>query len=290
LEVIAASKESPKEFRLSDVSAYLKAYRKAIKIIDLCEKLKKRTMFTKNMTQQALLTVLGFPPSPAFLQLFSSQPDAIQSSPPEFIEANNVCFKLYKKDGAFWVEFLDPKTLKEANGATAIPSIQSIPMSQNSQTYQQVHSTGKSNGVVTIPAQSGAFDMAAPVVAPVDGGNQQKSGAMISDDTFIPWEAPKDARPVQVVFVDMNSREYMGHSDPSKFLKLATKKINLNPDAKRIIVTDPILQGKGFDMLRRMGWRFGEGLGKRRQGLAEPVPVWFMTGRTGLHVTSSTPD
>ncbi len=44
----------------------------------------------------------------------------------------------------------------------------------------------------------------------------------------------------------------------------------------------PITQGIGKKLLEKMGWKEGEGLGKYREGMAEPIAVDIKTNRKGL--------
>ncbi|PAA46352.1 hypothetical protein BOX15_Mlig020262g2, partial [Macrostomum lignano] len=44
----------------------------------------------------------------------------------------------------------------------------------------------------------------------------------------------------------------------------------------------PITAGPGLDLIRRMGWREGQGLGRQGEGRVEPVAVAMRTGRAGL--------
>ncbi|PAA62377.1 hypothetical protein BOX15_Mlig015457g1 [Macrostomum lignano] len=44
----------------------------------------------------------------------------------------------------------------------------------------------------------------------------------------------------------------------------------------------PIMAGPGLDLIRRMGWREGQGLGRQGEGRVEPVAVAMRTGRAGL--------
>lgn len=48
------------------------------------------------------------------------------------------------------------------------------------------------------------------------------------------------------------------------------------------VATKRISSGRGFDMLQRMNWRAGQGLGKRQQGRVDPLEVKFRADRTGL--------
>ncbi|XP_029767455.1 protein SON [Terrapene carolina triunguis] len=44
----------------------------------------------------------------------------------------------------------------------------------------------------------------------------------------------------------------------------------------------PVTGGMGAQLMRKMGWREGEGLGKNREGTVEPILVDFKTDRKGL--------
>jgi len=41
--------------------------------------------------------------------------------------------------------------------------------------------------------------------------------------------------------------------------------------------------GMGAQLMRKMGWREGEGLGKNKEGSVEPIMVDFKTDRKGKH-------
>lgn len=48
--------------------------------------------------------------------------------------------------------------------------------------------------------------------------------------------------------------------------------------------------GVGELLMRKMGWRTGEGLGRNREGTVEPIIIDFKVDRKGMkqkHVTSS---
>ncbi|XP_016402835.1 protein SON-like [Sinocyclocheilus rhinocerous] len=44
----------------------------------------------------------------------------------------------------------------------------------------------------------------------------------------------------------------------------------------------PVSGGMGELLMRKMGWRSGEGLGKHREGTVEPIIIDFKTDRKGL--------
>lgn len=48
--------------------------------------------------------------------------------------------------------------------------------------------------------------------------------------------------------------------------------------------------GVGEFLMRKMGWRTGEGLGRNREGTVEPIVIDFKVDRKGVnqHLTSST--
>lgn len=43
----------------------------------------------------------------------------------------------------------------------------------------------------------------------------------------------------------------------------------------------PVSGGMGEFLMRKMGWRAGEGLGKHREGTVEPIIIDFKTDRKG---------
>lgn len=43
----------------------------------------------------------------------------------------------------------------------------------------------------------------------------------------------------------------------------------------------PVTGGMGAQLMRKMGWREGEGLGKNKEGNKEPILVDFKTDRKG---------
>ena len=55
--------------------------------------------------------------------------------------------------------------------------------------------------------------------------------------------------------------------------------------SQTVAVTHPLAADhKGFQLLARMGWKSGEGLGKVSSGTLEPVPMLGNSGRMGLGV------
>ncbi|GAA6079157.1 protein SON isoform X1, partial [Tachysurus ichikawai] len=43
----------------------------------------------------------------------------------------------------------------------------------------------------------------------------------------------------------------------------------------------PVSGGMGEMLMKKMGWRAGEGLGKHREGTVEPIVIDFKTDRKG---------
>jgi hypothetical protein len=52
--------------------------------------------------------------------------------------------------------------------------------------------------------------------------------------------------------------------------------------AVRVVQTKRITSGKGYDMLQAHGWTAGQGLGPRKKGRIEPLPVHVRADRSGL--------
>ena len=46
----------------------------------------------------------------------------------------------------------------------------------------------------------------------------------------------------------------------------------------------PVREGFGMKLMKRMGWREGEPLGKAKEGHIEPIPVDVKTDRQGIVV------
>lgn len=67
-----------------------------------------------------------------------------------------------------------------------------------------------------------------------------------------------------------------------EFTRAIRRQREVSTHATYTLRTNRIASGKGFDMLQKMNWRHGQGLGKRRQGRIEPLEVKFRADRTGL--------
>ena len=70
--------------------------------------------------------------------------------------------------------------------------------------------------------------------------------------------------------------------DDDPFTRAIRRQNQVSTHATYTVRTKKIDSGKGFDMLQKMNWRNGQGLGKRKQGRVEPVEVKFRADRTGL--------
>lgn len=70
--------------------------------------------------------------------------------------------------------------------------------------------------------------------------------------------------------------------DEDPFTRAIRRQNQVSTHATYTLRTKKIDSGKGFDMLQKMNWRNGQGLGKRKQGRVEPVEVKFRADRTGL--------
>ena len=67
-----------------------------------------------------------------------------------------------------------------------------------------------------------------------------------------------------------------------EFTRAIRRQREVSTHATYTVRTKKISSGKGFEMLQKMNWRHGQGLGKRQQGRVEPVEVTFRADRTGL--------
>ncbi|MDR3571100.1 MAG: G patch domain-containing protein, partial [Candidatus Pacebacteria bacterium] len=74
------------------------------------------------------------------------------------------------------------------------------------------------------------------------------------------------------------------YEDPFEdpFVRAIRRSQQVSTQATYTIQTKKISSGKGFEMLQKMNWRHGQGLGKRQQGRVEPLEVTFRADRTGL--------
>lgn len=66
------------------------------------------------------------------------------------------------------------------------------------------------------------------------------------------------------------------------FTRAIRRQREVSTHATYTVHTNRIASGKGFDMLQKMNWRNGQGLGKRQQGRVDPLEVKFRADRTGL--------
>ncbi|XP_063930306.1 G patch domain-containing protein 11-like isoform X2 [Zophobas morio] len=64
--------------------------------------------------------------------------------------------------------------------------------------------------------------------------------------------------------------------------KIDKKKKNIK-NVSAIISASPIAaDNKGFELMEKMGYKIGEGIGKRREGIKEPIAPFLLFGREGL--------
>lgn len=50
---------------------------------------------------------------------------------------------------------------------------------------------------------------------------------------------------------------------------------------------NPVREGFGSRMLRKLGWSHGQPLGKSGDGSAEPVPITFKSDRKGMYLVGN---
>ncbi|XP_042603795.1 protein SON-like isoform X2 [Cyprinus carpio] len=68
----------------------------------------------------------------------------------------------------------------------------------------------------------------------------------------------------------------------SRFPSFASLCLNLSRSIQdQFLRAAPVSGGMG-ELMRKMGWHSGEGLGKHREGTVEPIIIDFKTDRKGL--------
>jgi hypothetical protein len=90
--------------------------------------------------------------------------------------------------------------------------------------------------------------------------------------------APSFTRQQLQAMRDAEADDDMGDA----FTRAIRRQREVQTHATYTVRTQRISSGKGFDMLQRMNWKNGQGLGKRKQGRVDPVEVKFRADRTGL--------
>jgi len=73
---------------------------------------------------------------------------------------------------------------------------------------------------------------------------------------------------------------YLASLDP--FTRAIMKQREVTSNASYTMHTQRITGGKGYELLKKMNWKVGQGLGKKQQGRVEPLEVKFRMDRAGL--------
>lgn len=80
------------------------------------------------------------------------------------------------------------------------------------------------------------------------------------------------------------------HMEPSSWEWGSGEKKPATAPEKRPREPEPIKpEGKGFDLLQKMGWKQGQGLGKNEEGVPVPIEVTIRKNRMGLGAESLAP-